>query len=214
VTREVRYGRLWTEQELRLLPTPPQLLSLSALPKTVRSKILILAVVLASGTGLAHVSNRHAGLFRPFRTTLAFATLGSVSATPGTISFQANNPDSGRVSGLSPGNLTWMVLGGSHLNNWTLNVQAGSSAFVGCPTIPTSAIQVNCGTATASGSGGTGVCRGSFPLSTTGQQIAGGTEGDGTNPYSVSVNFSLAESWRYVAGSSCTISLTYSVNAP
>jgi hypothetical protein len=171
-------------------------------------------VVLASGTGLARVSNWHAGLFRPSRVNLAFGTLGSVSATPGTISFQAANPDLGIVSGSSPGSLTWMVLGGSHLQNWTLSVQAGSSAFVGCPTIPISAIQVNCGSANVSGGGGTGACSGSFPLSTTAQQIAGGAQGDGTNSYAVTVNFTLAESWRYIANSACTITLTYTVNAP
>jgi hypothetical protein len=39
-------------------------------------------------------------------------------------------------------------------------------------------------------------------------------EGDGTNLYSVLINFTLAESWRYPAKSSCTITITYSVNAP
>jgi hypothetical protein len=34
-----------------------------------------------------------------------------------------------------------------------------------------------------------------------------------TGSYSVSINYTLAESWRYVADSSCTITLTYSVNA-
>jgi hypothetical protein len=180
----------------------------------VRGKIIIVAAVLATGTGLARVGNRHAGLFRPSTLNLALGTVGSVSATPSTISFQATNPDSGIVSGSSPGSLTWMVLAGTHLQNWTLSVQAGSNTFVGCPTIPTSAIQVNCGSATVSGVGGTGTCSGSFPLSTTPQQIAGGAEGDGTNSYTVLVNFTLAESWRYVADSSCTITLTYSVNAP
>jgi len=177
----------------------------------VRNKVLVLAVLLG-GTGLARVSNRHAGLFRPLN--LALGTVGSVSASPGTISFQASNPDQGAVSGSSPGSLTWMVLSGSHLQNWTLSVQAGSSSFVGCPTIPISAVQVNCGSATVSGGAGTGACSGSFPLSTTPQQIAGGAEGDGTNSYTVTTNFTLAESWRYVANSSCTITLTYSVNAP
>jgi hypothetical protein len=107
-----------------------------------------------------------------------------------------------------------MVLSGSHLQNWSLSVQAGSNTFVGCPTIPISAIHVNCGTTYVSGGSGTGACNGSFPLSTSAQQVAGGAEGDGTQSYSVSVNFTLAESWRYVANSGCTITLTYSVNAP
>jgi hypothetical protein len=180
----------------------------------VRGKILILAVVLASGTCLARVNNPRVGWFWRPRMNLAFGTLGSVSATPGAVSFQATNPDAGTVSGSSQGSLTWMVLSGSHLQNWTLSVQAGSTAFVSCPTIPVSAVKVNCSTAMVSGGGGTGACSGSLPLSTSLQQIAAGAEGDGTNSYSVSINFTLAESWRYVPDSSCAITLTYSVNAP
>jgi hypothetical protein len=180
----------------------------------VRSRIVILASLLACGTGLARFSNRRAGLFRPARLNLALGTLAAVSATPGTISFQATNPELGQVAGSSPGSLTWSILSGSHLQNWTLSVQSATSSFTGCPTIPVSAVQVSCGIASASGAGGTGVCSGSFPLSTTAQQIAGGAEGDGTGSYSVSMNFTLAESWRYVPSSACTITLTYSVNAP
>ncbi len=172
-----------------------------------RNRIVILVAVLACGT--VRVSN--AGLFQ--RLNLALGTVGSVSATPSTITFQASNPDQGAVSGSSPGSLTWLVLSGSHVQNWTLSVQAGSSSFVGCPTIPISAVQVSCGSASVSGGAGTGSCSGAFPLSTTPQQIAGGAEGDGTNSYTVTTNFTLAESWRYVANSSCTITLTYSVNA-
>jgi hypothetical protein len=178
------------------------------------SRIFILAALLACGTGLAHVSHTRVGLFRPARLKLSLGTLSALSATPGTISFQAANPDSGLVSGSSPGSLTWNVLGGSHLQTWTLSVQSGSSSFTGCPTIPVSAVRVSCGSASASGAGGTGACSGSFPLSTSAQQIAGGAEGDGGGTYSVSMNFTLAESWRYVANSACTITLTYTVNAP
>jgi len=178
-----------------------------------RSKIFILAVLVCL-TELACVGNLDAGGFTPRRLHLALGTLGSLSATPGTISFQATNPELGLVSGSSPGSLGWIVLSGSHAQNWTVSVQAGSSSFVGCPTIPISAIRVTCGAATVSGGAGTGACSGSFPLSTTPQQVAGGLEGTGTNSYSVSMNFTLAESWRYVANSACIITITYTVNAP
>jgi hypothetical protein len=179
-----------------------------------RSKIFIIAAALACGMEQACVGNLHAGLFAPLRLHLAMGTLGSLSASPGTISFQASNPDLGIVSGSSPGNLTWVLLGGSPLQNWTLSVQAGSSTFIGCPTIPISAVRVSCSSATVSGSGGTGGCSGSFPLSTTSQQIASGNQGDGTNSYSVLMNFTLDESWHYKANSACTLNLTYSVSAP
>lgn len=179
-----------------------------------RSKIFIIAAALVCGTELACVGSLHAGPFGPSRLSLSMATIGSLSASPGTISFQASNPDAGIVSGSAPGNLTWMLLAGSQLQNWTLSVQSGSSTFVGCPTIPISAVRVNCSSATVSGGGGAGGCSGSFPLSTTPQQIAGGTQGDGTNSYSVLMNFTLDESWRYIADSTCTLTLTYSVSAP
>jgi hypothetical protein len=178
-----------------------------------RRRILILAA-LVCGTELACMASFRASLFAPFRLPIALGTLGSLSATPGTLSFQASNPDAAMVAGSSPGSLTWRLLSGSHLQNWTLSVQAGSSSFAGCPTIPVSAVQVSCSTAHVSGGGGTGACGGSFPLSTTLQQSAGGLEGDGTNSYSISMNFTLAESWRYIANPSCTISITYTVNAP
>jgi hypothetical protein len=179
-----------------------------------RSSTLILAAALVCGAELTCVETLHAGQFLPARLHLAMATLGALSATPGTISFQASNPDGGLVSGFSPASLTFMVLSGSHLQNWTLSLQAGSNSFVGCSYIPISAIRVNCGSASVSGGGGTGSCAGSFPLSTASQQIAGGAQGDGSNSYSVSINFTLAESWRYIANSACTITLTYAVNAP
>jgi hypothetical protein len=178
-----------------------------------RSKIFIFAV-LVYVMELACVGNLDAGVFAPRRLHLALGTLGSLSASPGTISFQASNPELGLVSGSSPGSLAWIVLSGSHAQNWSVSVQAGSSSFVGCATIPISAIRVTCSVATVSGGAGTGACSSSFPLSTTPQQVAGGSEGTGTNSYSVSMNFTLAESWRYVANSACTITITYTVNAP
>ena len=178
-----------------------------------RGRIFILATLIACGTELAHATNGSVNRFRPAGLNLAFGTLAALSATPGTISFQAANPDSGQVSGSSPARLTWNVSRGSHLQHWTLSVQSGSSSFTGCPTVPASAVQVSCSSASAS-RGGTGVCGGSFPLSTSPQQIAGGAEGEVTSSYSVSLNFTLAESWRYVANSTCSINLSYSVSAP
>lgn len=174
--------------------------------------ILILVGVLCSAQGVARVGVRHASLSLASRLRVAFGTVGFVSALPASLSFQASNPDAGAVSGSSPSSLSFSVLSGSHANNWTLSVQADSSSFDGCPTIPVAAVQVSCGT-TSVGTGGTGTCSGSFPLSTSLQQVAGGAQADGTNTYTVSINFTLAESWRYVANPSCSTTLTYSVYA-
>jgi len=158
------------------------------------------------------MGNRRAALSLTSRLGAALGTVSSLVASPGTVSFLASNPDAGVVSGSSPASLSWSVLSGSHLKTWTLSVQADSSSFSGCGTIPVSAVQVSCGSASAGGNG-TGSCGGSFTLATSPQQIASGTQGDGTNSYLVSANLTLAESWRYVANPSCSINLTYSVNA-
>lgn len=145
---------------------------------------------------------------------LALGTISSLTASPGTISFSASNPAAGVVSGSSSATLQWTVQSGSHLQTWTVSVQAGSSTFSGCTTVPITAVSAACSSASVGGGGGTGTCSGSFPLSTVAQQLAAGAEGDGTQTYSVQTNYTLAESWRYVAKAACTLTLTYTVNAP
>src|SRR5690348_1146632 len=152
-----------------------------------RGNVCLITTVLACGAQVTCVPILHAGPPGTPRLTAATATLGSASVTPGTISFSANNPDAGAVFGSAPANVTWMLLSGSQTQNWTLTVQAGATSFIGCPTIPLSAVRVTCNSATVSGGSGNGVCNGSFPLSTTPQQVAGGAEGDGSNAYSVSL---------------------------
>jgi hypothetical protein len=143
----------------------------------------------------------------------ALGTVSSLMATPGTVSFSAMNPDTGAVSGSSVATLGWSVMSGSHTQSWTLSVQASSSAFTGCATVPVSAVSVSCASASVGGGSGTGSCSGTSTLSTVAQQVAAGAEGDGTQSYMVQINYTLAESWRYVANTSCTLTLTYTVNA-
>ena len=144
------------------------------------------------------------------------ATVGTVTATPSTISFNATDPDLGSVAGNSPATVSWSVTGGNNNSNWTLTVQAAATSFTGCGTVPVSAVTVACSSAAVSGGSGTGVCSGAFSLSTPPQQVAGGIEGNGTRSYSVNINFTLSDRWRYVAALSppCNITLTYTVNAP
>lgn len=142
----------------------------------------------------------------------ALGTISSLTSTPGTVTFAATNPDSGAVSGSSAATLHWSVLGGSNSQNWAVSVQASSSAFTGCPTVPVSAVSVSCTSASVGGGSGTGSCSGTFTLSTVAQQVAAGVEGNGAQSYMVQLNYTLAESWRYVANSSCTLTLTYTVN--
>ena len=142
-------------------------------------------------------------------------TVGTVTATPSTISFNATDPDLGSVAGNSPATVSWDATAGNNSNNWTLTVQAAATSFTGCGTVPVGAVTVACSSASVSAGGGTGVCSGAFPLSTLSQQVAGGKEGNGTRSYTVNINFTLTDRWRYVAALSppCTITLTYTVNA-
>jgi hypothetical protein len=167
--------------------------------------------VLACSAGVAHARTLRMGA-PGSRIGVTFATVGLVSISPGTISFTASNPDGGPVSASAPATVSWQVSGGSHLQIWSLSLQAAASTFSNCPTIPISAIQVRCSTASVSG-GGSGTCGGSFPLSTTLQQAAGGAQGDNSNSYTVYLTFTLNESWRYAVNSSCILTITYSITA-
>jgi len=105
------------------------------------------------------------------------------------------------------------VSGHDNKQNWTLTAQAGAASFTGCATVPASAVTVTCASTSVTGGGGTGSCSGSFTLSSSPQQVAGGLEG---NSYTVTLNFKLTDRWRYIAATtpSCTLTLTYTVNAP
>lgn len=142
------------------------------------------------------------------------STVGTVTASPATIGFQASDPDLVAVAGSAPATITWNVTGGSSGRNWTLTVQADAASFLGCGQLPVSAATVACSSASVSGGGGSGTCSAAFPLSAGPQQVAGGLQGNGNRTYTVTINFSLADSWRYVAAPSCALTLTYIVTAP
>jgi hypothetical protein len=141
-------------------------------------------------------------------------SLTPVSAAPGTISFTATDPDLGSVSGSSASTVSWTTTGGSSATTWNLQVKGGAAAFTNCATVPTSAVTATCSSVT----GGTaGACKPAITLSTVGQQVATGKESASSGaPYSVSINFTLADSWAYIAKTSpvCTLTLTYTVTAP
>ena len=145
---------------------------------------------------------------------MAQSQLGPIIATPAAIRFTATDPDQGAVAG-TPATITWVTDRGSN-NFWSISVNADRSTLNGCGTVPTSAIRVSCSSATVSGGGGTGTCAAPFSLSGTPQLVAGGREGSSTRTYTVNINFSFTDSWRYIAsnGPSCSLTLTYSVNAP
>ncbi|HUK19154.1 MAG TPA: hypothetical protein VLW65_22185 [Bryobacteraceae bacterium] len=143
----------------------------------------------------------------------------TLTASPATITFTTtSNPGANPViAGSATASLTWNALSIFDSNNWTLTIQATGATFTNCPFVPVSAVTVTCSTATVSGSGGTAKCSGAFPLSTTAKQVAGGVVGSVYSySYAVNINFTLADSWKYIAEQSpaCSLSLSYVANVP
>jgi hypothetical protein len=175
------------------------------------SKLTLLVMLAAASQGFAQkkasvvVPNRILPMAGP-------TTMSAVTASPGTISFTATDPDLGSVSGSSAATVSWTTSSGTAANTWNLKVNAVAASFTGCATVPRSAVTVTCGGVTG---GSAGTCGGGFTLTGAGQQIASGKESTGNNaPYSVTLNFTLADSWSYIAKSSCTLTVTYTVTAP
>jgi hypothetical protein len=134
----------------------------------------------------------------------------TLNASPASISFNASNPQTSPVvAGSSTSSITWSILSGG--DTWELTVQAASPSFTNCPFVPISAVTVTCASASVGSFGGSAACAGAFPLSTTPTRVAGGNEGVVALNYSVTLNFTLADSWKYIAEISpaCSLSLTY-----
>lgn len=139
----------------------------------------------------------------------------TLTVSPATISFSAVNPGtSPAVAGSSTATAQWTALGSG--NNWTLTVQAAAPSFSNCSAVPVSAVTVTCSSTSVFGLGGSGSCAGSFPLSITPQVVASGSEGLVSLEYTVTISFTLSDSWKYIAETNpaCTLSLTYTANVP
>jgi hypothetical protein len=95
-------------------------------------------------------------------------------------------------------------------NAWTLTVSAAGASFSSCATVPASAVTVTCGSVTG---GHTGACSTAATLSTTATKVAGGNEATGMASYSVNLSFTLADNWKYIASSSCSLSVSYTITA-
>jgi hypothetical protein len=139
----------------------------------------------------------------------------SVNVSPATITFSATDPDTAPVvAGSAPASVTWQNLD-FNSGAWGLTVQANASTFSNCPTVPVSAVTVSCASASTS-IGGSASCSAPFTLSTTAQTVASGSQSFLTYSYSVTLNFTLADNWKYIAETSpsCSLSLSYIANVP
>lgn len=186
-----------------------------------RRRGCLLAVVMLVGAGLSEGQKAPRQPTPAIVAPLATAIQNFIVA-PGTVSFAASDPDSPSHTGSST--VTWSLTGGSFLRNWTLQVASSGSLFGGgspsCGTVPASAVTFSCASATYSNGGfltSASCSAGTFTLSTTYQTVASGREGTGGTPsFTVALSFTLLDSWSYVANLSppCTLSVSYSLNAP
>ena len=137
-------------------------------------------------------------------------TITNAAATPATITFTATNPDTTpTVTGSAAVSVTWQTPG-NLFGAWNLKVSAPST-FGSCATVPASAVTVTCGSVTG---GSNGACGTATSLSTTATQIASGTEGFiTTTSYTVNLTFTLQDSWKYIASSSCSLTVSYLITA-
>lgn len=179
----------------------------------------LVAVVLISAGGLVWAGDKKPrqpvrAVVTPPMAASGNTTISGFTVSPPTVSFSATDPDLGSAGG-STATVTWTISNGKKQNTWSLYARATGPSFTGCATVPLSAVTVTCATATASA--GTAACAAPFTLSTVQQTVASGTEPQNVNgTFTVTIDFSLADSWTYIAALAppCTLTLDYTVDAP
>ena len=142
-------------------------------------------------------------------------SITSFTALPSTITFTSSDPDVGATGSAV---LTVNVGGAASGHPWTVTVQASSSTLTNCASVPVSAIKASCSGVVVSGTGGTlptGSCSAPFSLSTVATQLAGGTQGNKNETYTINVNYPFTDNWQYPGASSpaCSLTLSYTVAA-
>jgi len=190
----------------------------SRVPRQVTSVLALFCFVLVLGAALASgqkISKPGVKMVAATKQAEATSIRTALQAAPATISFSATDPDLGGVGGSSAATLTFTLRGGANNRTWTVSVQAGSSTFAGCTTIPAAAVTATCTSVNVSNLG-TGACAAGSSLSTGAVTLASGSEGTGTDAFTISVKFVLNDSWRFIAQTSptCPLTLNYALNAP
>jgi hypothetical protein len=168
----------------------------------------LFAAAAAVQPGPAAPKPRAALIIQPLASTAV-----TVTATPATISFTGTNPATApSVAGSAQTVVSWVYDGNTHAP-WNLTVSVGGpTTFGSCTTVPISAVTVTCASASLAGPGnGSAACSPASGLSTAPTQVASGTENGTTATYTVKLTFTLADSWKYIAttGQTCSLTLTY-----
>lgn len=172
----------------------------------------MLPLLLVSGILLAPATQTP-GVFTPaaVRANPLATTVPTASVTPAAITFSATDPDTTPVvNGSASAVVAWTTKGGATARTWNVTAKAAATTFSSCSTVPVSAVTVTCASVTG---GHSGVCSAATTLSTTATQVASGDEATGTASYSVTLSFTLADNWKYIASSSCSLSVSYTITA-
>ncbi len=169
-------------------------------------------VLLVSTPVLPSIIGGHGPGRTPMGPGLAQGAVPGFSGTLGGLTITSSDPDGAPTITGSPVTVTFWILLGAATRNWRLLINANSSSLVGCTRVPASAIRVSC--RSASGNGVT--CGGTYSLSTTPLEIASGNEPPLWGTVTVTLAYSFVDGWRYPAsaGQSCSLGLTYTVDAP
>lgn len=144
--------------------------------------------------------------------------IAQFSLTPTALSFAAADPDQG---GPAPQLVSIAIrLERTAVQRpWTLYVESETEAMAGCGSIPASALTAACSSANhdSGNNSGKAYCAASpVQVSTSRAVVAYGNQGNRDHNLWITLQISMADSWRYQAALSpaCTISLRYTLDAP
>lgn len=144
-------------------------------------------------------------------TALSAADPANISVSPQALSFRSSDPDLPVVTATA--SVSWLVWFGR--GSWSISVGASGSTLANCPEVPVSAVRVRCASVRVGGiPAGSGSCAQPFPLATTSQQVAGGTQGRIFADYHVTIVYEFTDSWKYRGAVSppCSLTLTYTIH--
>lgn len=133
------------------------------------------------------------------------------SASPGALSFSSADPS---ATSTTQATVLFRIKAGHSGKAWSLTVSASGSSFANCSFLPASAVLVTCASASVSG-GGTAACGSAFGLSTSAGTVASGVQGSGNLDYTILINYTLTDAWKYPGKISptCSLTLNYTVAA-
>lgn len=145
----------------------------------------------------------------------AQSTISSFTVSPAGATFAASLDPDATVSPVSS-TAQWYLRMGAVVQSWTLQVNANSATVLNCPKVPLSAFRITCVSVTAPFLGNGACTSGSLPVSTTSQTLASGSQILLGGTYTVTLQISFTDSWRYPAAlaSGCSLSLSYVADAP